>query len=511
MFLFARAAVAVGMLAGFYLVAFGLLGGLVALEVAMLRSSVPRGLEAAVLVVPVVFAILAAVFTVDRRVDEQLAGIPVTPRQQPRLWELVRRLADEVGTRVPDEIRVVAEVNARVVETTRVLGLVVLRRRMYVGAPLLAAMTERQLAAVLAHELGHYANRDTRLSGVVLTGRDALVRLLDGMTTEIWPQRHLRRLFLGYTKLYARVSSALCRRQELAADAVSARITGSDAAVSALRELHVVDHLWRIFTHRHLAAGWSAGYLPRSMFDGFAQLRATPEAHPVLDHVRQQDPQDVDRGPYDSHPPMADRIAAIGAMAVPERAGWAERPAIELLDDAVPLLDRSLMLTMDADADRKRRVDWATLGHVGFRHRWVKQITRLVRAAGKLVRRPPSLGAVLDALDAGRLADLVPHDRKPGDPVVTPQARRERARVLLSRELYQLVLLALIDAGHGRWSVDWTFLPSLDTGEFDLTVLPALVEAALAEEPDTSGLRALLAESGVELPYRPLVHSGGKR
>jgi hypothetical protein len=43
-----------------------------------------------------------------------MPGVIITPEQAPRLWEEVRTLARAAGTRAPDEIRVVAEVNAAV-------------------------------------------------------------------------------------------------------------------------------------------------------------------------------------------------------------------------------------------------------------------------------------------------------------------------------------------------------------------------------------------------------------
>ncbi|SER27647.1 M48 family metallopeptidase [Actinokineospora terrae] len=241
MFVGLRAALAVAMLAGFSLLALGVAGGLVVLEVVALRESPVVGLKLAFFVVPAVFAILMALVSIERRRDDIVDGVAVTPSQQPRLWALVTEPASRVGTRPPDEIRVIAAVNAAVVENTRLLGLVVTSRRLYVGAPLLAGLSEQQMASVLAHELGHYANRDTRLSGVVVTGRDALRRVVTGMTGASGLQGALAGVFASYAKVYMRLSNAICRRQELAADAVSARIAGSAAAASALRELHAVD------------------------------------------------------------------------------------------------------------------------------------------------------------------------------------------------------------------------------------------------------------------------------
>jgi len=78
------------------------------------------------------------------------------------LWAEVRAIAAEVRTRVPDEVRLVADVNAAVSEDTRLLGLRGGRRYLYVGLPLLQAMNLAQFRSVLAHELGHYSHQHTR-------------------------------------------------------------------------------------------------------------------------------------------------------------------------------------------------------------------------------------------------------------------------------------------------------------------------------------------------------------
>ncbi|WP_369273087.1 hypothetical protein AB5J55_26860 [Streptomyces sp. R11] len=48
--------------------------------------------------------------------DEPLPGLPVTEQQEPALWAAVRTLAEETGTRVPDEIVLTSDVNAAVAE-----------------------------------------------------------------------------------------------------------------------------------------------------------------------------------------------------------------------------------------------------------------------------------------------------------------------------------------------------------------------------------------------------------
>ncbi|MEV6241800.1 M48 family metalloprotease [Lentzea sp. NPDC051838] len=492
-----RAAIAVALLVGFYVLAFGLIGGLLALEAYALINRPFVGVKLALLVVPVVFALVKGLISLERREQDEVPGTLVTPAEQPALWDLVRRLAADVGTRPPDEIRILAAVNAGVAEDTRFLGLRVVKRRMFIGAPLLTSFTEKQLIAVLAHELGHYANKDTRLAGVVVSGRDAMLRAGSHMNTEHWFQRMIAKLFRGYAKLYLRVSQAISRRQEFAADRFSASLAGSSAASSALRELPVIDAAWDLFTDRHLTVAWELGYLPTTFFDGFARLRTSPELHEELEEIRQH-PSDPDRGPYDSHPPLQDRIAAIDALALEPSSGWGDRPAVELLTDPTPLLDSAVMNSLSAEARTKTRVDWATLSHIGARARVVHGTERLLQAASGAMNQPPSLTTVLDALDADRLAELgtaVPGNREAG-----ARARREMARGEVLPELSALVALAFSDAGLAHWELDWLGRTTFVTSSSDFGMTDHL-DAAVAGSTD--GLRSALALAGVAPDYRP--------
>ena len=83
------------------------------------------------------------------------------------LWACIRQLASQAGTRAPGRLYLVPDVNAAVWENSGSLGLIPGQRQMMVGVPLLMALTPAQLDAVLAHGLGHYGNRDTRLGGLV--------------------------------------------------------------------------------------------------------------------------------------------------------------------------------------------------------------------------------------------------------------------------------------------------------------------------------------------------------
>ncbi|WP_053733101.1 M48 family metallopeptidase [Nocardia sp. NRRL S-836] len=497
-----RAAAALALLVAGYLGMAGLAAGLLAFEVYSLIERPGTGLMLAFLVLPAVSVLVKAVIAVERRgaTPGAVPGIPVTDAEQPALWDLVRRLAADVGTRPPDELRVIGAVHAGIAEDTRLLGLRVLRRRMFVGAPLLTSLTEKQLIAVLAHELGRYATRNSRLAGVVVSGRGAVLRAGAHLDADRWFQRQVTTLFRGHARLFLRISQPVSRHQELTADTRAAQLAGSSAASSALRELPVIDAAWDLFTTRHLTVAWEAGYLPETFFDGFSRLRTSPELQEELEDVRLH-PTDPDRGPYDSHPPLLDRIATIDALDATAES-WGDRPALDLLDTPTPLLEAAVLDAMAPEAATKERVDWATLRHIGARARVVHGTERLLDAAAAHMAKPPSLTTVLDALDAGRLIDIGP-DTVPGNRAAGPRARRELARGEVHAELSALVALAFSDAGLAHWELDWLGRTTFVTATDDLDMADHLDEA-VSDQGTTQALRTALALAGVAPDYRPI-------
>ncbi|CAM5277126.1 Zn-dependent protease [Streptomyces xanthochromogenes] len=102
--------------------------------------------------------------------------------------------------------------------------------------------------------MGHYSNRDTRLAGITMRGRDAILRTIDalrkGAEGGSASQAFMVRMYLRYARLYMRVSQAVARRQEVAADLVAARTAGRDSTAGALREIPLLHAAFGFATHR---------------------------------------------------------------------------------------------------------------------------------------------------------------------------------------------------------------------------------------------------------------------
>ncbi|WP_432848505.1 M48 family metallopeptidase [Amycolatopsis sp. CA-161197] len=476
-----RALLAVVLLAGFPVLVLVIVAALVALEIYAFSDSPSIGVRLAFFAVPAIYVLLQALFTIERGRDDEVSGLPLTREAQPELWALVRELAEAVDTRPPDEIYLIPQVNASVYEQTRWLGLRVTRRRMFIGAQLFAGLRIDQLRSVLGHELAHYSNRDTRFADVTYRGRQAIGRVVDGLADANGLGWLLRPLFNGYTKLYFTVSMRVSRDHELAADAAAARVAGTAAATSALRESEALEVLWQFYLDTYVGMGWRAGYLPDRLADGFRQLLADEHRVEELAEVRRNPPpQKV--SPFDRHPATPARIAVLeAAPEVPVLPGG-ERPATRILRDADTVLDAAMLTGLSAEARSKQRTDWQTLVDISMRHQLRKATDKILRSR--------SVTDLLDALDAGKLEDVADSDVKV-PPNAGPRARRELLGASARANLSIVVTSALAAAKAARWELSWSGPAKLVLTEPYAESLTPALDAAVAG--DTGALRTLLA------------------
>lgn len=435
-----RALASVVMLIGFYVVALLQLAAVAALGVWLFGHT--SGLVAGKLLLPLVVALGAVgvgLWKAIRTRNEPAPGLILGEREAPQLWAMVRELAGAVGTRAPDEIRLVPEVNAAVSEQSRLLGLIGGRRTLYVGLPLLQGMRIDQFRSVLAHELGHYSGRHTRLGAVAYRGRLAIAETIE----RISPRNPVGWVFKGYAALYLMVDNAASRRQELEADRASVRIAGHEAAASALRMAPALDAAWRFYETRYIDPGWSAGLAPDDFFGGFAHLIQARREE--IDELRENAPErPVSR--WDTHPPTGVRVAAMGEIP-PVRVAPDDRPAAVLLADVVGA-GRALQDRLVAHGDR-RRLPWPEFIAESIAAQVQQRADGIYRAAGRFTGTPsPGLPTVLDLVRAGRLGEFAEQFFSGGT--------REEAAAAFAGPMETLLDNAAVRSGQAYWQLSWS-------------------------------------------------------
>ncbi|WP_422736807.1 M48 family metallopeptidase [Micromonospora sp. WMMD729] len=476
-----RALASVVMLIGFYVVALLQLAAVVALGFWLYGHT--NGLVTGKLLLPLVVAlgaVAAGLWRAIRTKNEPAPGLVLTEDAAPDLWATVRELATAVGTRAPDEIRLVPEVNAAVAEQSRLLGLVGGRRTLYVGLPLLQAMRVDQLRSVLAHELGHYSGKHTRLGGVAYRGRLAIAETLDRISS----RNPIGWVFKGYSKLYLMVDNAASRRQELEADRSSVLLAGHDAAASALRTLPALGAAWAFFMRRYVEGGWSAGLAPDDLFGGFGKL--LDARRDELAEVRENAP-DRKPSPWDTHPPIGVRVAAMADLpagaVTPD-----ERPAALLLAD-IDDAGRQLQ-GLVVDHGSREVLPWTQFTAAAVAAMVQQRADGIYRAAGRFTGvTTPGLTTVLELVKSGRLGEFAEQ--------FFDDATRKEAAARFAGPMETLLDNAAVRSGGAHWQLSWSGPAQLvgpDGQPWDLAEI-----AKLAVAPQTLDVAlARLAELGVD-------------
>jgi heat shock protein HtpX len=318
--------------------------------------------------------LLYAVF--PRRERFHAPGPRLDRRKQGRLFGLLDDIARRVGEPRPEEVYLIADANAFVASVGGFLGFGK-RRILALGLPLMDGLSVSELKSVVAHEYGHFVGGDTKLGGLIYSTRSAVMRTVStlGKVGENAILIYLLRLpFLGYAKLFLRITQAMSRKQEYAADALAAEVAGSEAAASALGRLDDLGESWNAYFFGELVPLLERDVLP-PVLEGYGMLRAGHAAKPA----RPRPPPEPN--PYDTHPPIPQRIAALKALDRRAPVAGETGPASALLED-VPATERAMIEAMvpPGVARGLKSMPWSETGEAGFLAAW-RAATKYVAGA----------------------------------------------------------------------------------------------------------------------------------
>jgi heat shock protein HtpX len=117
-------------------------------------------------------------------------------------------------------------------------------------------------------------------------------------------------VLVAYWKVFMRITQAISRLHEYREDELASNIAGPQALIEGLSAIHGASAAFPSFRRTEMLAAMDAGYRP-SFANGFAQFIGVPNiAAPVTDHVNKE-LTEATIDPYDTHPPLKDRVAAL--------------------------------------------------------------------------------------------------------------------------------------------------------------------------------------------------------
>jgi len=362
-----RAVLAVGLMVGFYALALGLAGALLWVPYAVFNYAgrIPAKLALSCLAGAAI--ILWSVM--PRRDRFEAPGPELEPAKHPKLFQMIRGVASATKQEMPADVYLVGDMNAWVAHRGGLMGLGA-RGIMGLGLPLLQTLTVSELRAVLAHEFGHYHGGDTKLGRFVHGTRTAIGRTLENLGHH---GSILQFPFIWYGKLFLRVSHAVSRRQELAADRLAAHVVGARPLAEGLRKIHVAAPVFGYYWSNEVAPVLHAGFVP-PLAAGFQRFVTGEIGQKALAAAREHSLKESEGDVFDTHPPLRERLQALEGCRPGDITG-ADPLAITLLADP-QTLERAVVAPVlpSADGQHLPPIQWSEVGERVYQPLWQKEI-----------------------------------------------------------------------------------------------------------------------------------------
>jgi Zn-dependent protease with chaperone function len=278
----------------------------------------------AVVVLVTVYSVLKSVFVRTRDVDP---GRKLPLEQHPKLRAALDEVAAKVGTRPVDSVYLQPGTEVAVTERGGLVAQMrgASERCLILGVAVLEGFELPAFKAVLAHEYGHFVNRDTAGGGFALLVRRSLFSMASALASggaATW-YNPAWWFVNGFHRVFLRISHGASRLQEVLADRWAAVAYGSASFEHGLR--HVVRAGARFDAHVNATLKEVTAPLKEenAQLKPLVNLYRRPLATP-LDEVELErtvtEALNRPASPYDSHPPPNDRfrwVKALGAASPP--------------------------------------------------------------------------------------------------------------------------------------------------------------------------------------------------
>jgi len=285
------------------------------------RVPIKLVLIAAIIVLVTLWAVLKSFFI---RARDEDPGDRLDTGGHPRMRAVLDEVAGQIGTRPVDNVYITPGTDLAVMERGGILRQLrgASERCLILGVGVLEGMKLGPFKAILAHEYGHFSNRDTAGGGFALVVRRSLLTMghslaAGGAATWYNPAWWFVN---GFYRIFLRISQGASRLQEVLADRWAAFAYGAQAFERGLR--HVIERAIRFDTHSGSALEEVVeGGKPLANLYTYEPVKRSDEASitgAVAEALRREP------SPYDSHPSPAMRFELVHALDAPGEGNMAD-------------------------------------------------------------------------------------------------------------------------------------------------------------------------------------------
>lgn len=260
----------------------------------------------ALMAVGAVVAVIRAIF-VPVKLDFNLEGTILDQNAAPELWHELRMICDKVGTAPPDQVVAGIDDNFFVTELPVTVENKTYRgRTLYVSLALLKQLQGGEADAVLAHEMAHFSGKDTLYTKKTLPLLVRYNNYLEGLY-ESAVSLPIFYFMLCFRGLFELSLSKVSRDREFRADRIAAEAASSSAMVGALLRIGAYSAYRRTIQKELFdrEQALQTADISERIENGFPQFAVSFLSDPSVGALQTVHP-------FDSHPPLVQRLAAVG-------------------------------------------------------------------------------------------------------------------------------------------------------------------------------------------------------
>ncbi|GAB3661719.1 hypothetical protein GCM10028791_36450 [Echinicola sediminis] len=188
----------------------------------------------------------------------------ITRTDEPKLFELIDELVDEIGTSFPKKVYLSSDVNAAVFYDSSFWSMFLpVKKNLQIGLGLVNTVTNSELKAILAHEFGHFSQKTMKLGSHVYNVNQVIFNMLyenDSYDKLVGRWADASGYFAIFVVLAVKITQAiqwvlrkmyevvnksymgLSREMEFHADEIAANVTGNAPLKSSLLRMNLADH-----------------------------------------------------------------------------------------------------------------------------------------------------------------------------------------------------------------------------------------------------------------------------
>ncbi len=292
----------------------------------MLVSILPRIPIALLIAIPVVvissiWAIIKGFIGSKKTKD---LSIPITSKEQPDIWSICDGVAREVGTRPLDKIMLSPNSGIGVHLEGGLFRLFIGRtkRVLTIGLPSISNITYSEMKAILAHEFGHFSNKDTAWSSFTYTMAASLQNTLAVMPspqktegsnylTVVSALNPALWVLLGYKFMFQVFTSGFSRMREVFADKTAISLYGYKNFTDGLMKIARNDYVFsQYFTNKLIEMMRESGQVYTNIYQFMEETNQSlgKDGKKILDNVESEILNEEKASKFDSHPLLRERL-----------------------------------------------------------------------------------------------------------------------------------------------------------------------------------------------------------